>query len=144
MIPPPTLIRGSLLSPVQLTPSYGNGPTGHDNEGCAALSANPIWELTASQVARRTTYNPDGSVTTSGNAFIQVTNHVTGSATGCLIQSFSKTSSGLQVMDCQEQAPLRPRDKYHVQTEAWFDQAGNFTLVLNETWYCDDVRPTAP
>lgn len=143
MIPPPTLIKGTLLSPVSVTPAYGSGPTGHDNEGCASLSNKPTWELTASQIVRRTSYSADGSSTMSGNAFIQVTNHVTGSATGCLIQSFSRTP-GPQVMDCQEQAPYRPRDKYRIKTEAWFDQANNFTLTLNETWYCDDVNPTAP
>ncbi|KAM7183985.1 hypothetical protein V8F33_013256 [Rhypophila sp. PSN 637] len=141
VIPPPTLIKGSLLIPVSITPSYGSGPTGHDNEGCAALSRTPSWELSASQIARRTSFSSDGTTTMSGNAFIQVTNHVTGSATGCLIQSFSR-AGGFQVMDCQEQAPYRPRDKYRVNTEAMFDQ-DKFELVLNETWFCDDVSSTA-
>ena len=46
-------------------------------------------------------------------------------------------------MDCSEQTPYGPREKYRIITEASFDPA-NFAFSLNETWYCDDLDPTVP
>lgn len=137
----PLLIKGSLLFPVNITASYANGPTGHDNEGCTTLSNTPMWELSLSQFARRISYNGN-ETTTSGNGFIVVTNRETGASSSCFLERYSSVL-GPQVMDCSEQVPYGPREKYHIITEATFDPA-TFAFSVNETWYCDDLDPAAP
>lgn len=136
----PLLIRGSLLSPVQLTPAYVNGPMGHDRVGCAAVSKSPSWEMGATQFNRRTRYNKDGAVTTR-SIFLQVINNATGYTAGCI--GYLTNDPGFQRLECEGQAPFQPREKYHIRTDASFDP-DNFALAVNETWFCDDVDPAAP
>ncbi len=136
----PLLIRGSLLSPVKITPAYGTGPTGHDNAGCTAASETPSWIIGGTQFNQRTIYNKEGA-STSQSLSVRVTNNATGYVAGCA--GFLTSGPGPMHLSCQAQEPFRPAEKYRIQTDALF-YPGNLSFSVHETWFCDDTNPAAP
>lgn len=72
---------------------------------------------------------------------VQVTNDVTGHTASC--SGYLTTDPGPQRMSCFAQEASRPRERYHIQTEAFFDTT-TLLFTVNETWFCDGDDPAAP
>ncbi len=136
----PLLIKGSLLHPVQITPAYASGPPQHDSTNCAVPSKSLSWEVGGTQYTRRTVQSKDGPSTFQSLA-LQVTNNVTGYTASC--SGYFTSNPGPQRMSCFAQETFRPRERYHIQTEAFFDTT-TLMFTVNETWFCDAGSPAAP
>jgi hypothetical protein len=139
---PPLLVKGSLLSPIKITPSYVVGPTGHDSVGCEAASKSPSWQLGGTQYNRRIGYSENGTATIlSLSLQVTITNNVTGYIAFCT--GFLANSPGPLRLSCQGQEPLRRSEKYSINTDPLFEPSDE-TLTFNQTWFCDDTSPAAP
>lgn len=118
------------------------GPTGHDSDGCSARAKTPAWHVGKTQYNSRIVSSKAGAVVTrSQSLFIEISKNDTDYIAVC--SGFFPSSTGLQPLSCSEEGPYRPRDKYHIQTDAFFDPS-NYLLTVNETWFCDDASPAAP
>ena len=133
----PLLVKGSLLSPVQITPSYLPGPLGHDTKGCTAQARTPAWEVAATQLNLR---KVAGNLQ-SGNAFVIITNDHIGYTASC--GGVLSDVGGPQTLNCQGQTAFRRPDLYQIDTVLGFDPK-TFSLTVNQTWFCDDQSAAAP
>ncbi len=124
---------------MQITPVYAEGPPQHASADCASPKSL-TWEVTGTQFVRRASGSKDGPVRFQ-SLVVGITNDVTGHTSSC---STSLTGDpGLQRMSCFGQEANRPRERYHIQTEAFFDITTHF-ITINETWFCDSSDPAAP
>jgi len=89
---------------------------------------------------RRSVQSKNGT-TKFQSLVVQVTNDITGATASCS-GTFSG-DSGPQSMTCFAQGATRPREKYHIQTEASYDTT-SLIFTINETWFCDNSDPAAP
>lgn len=133
----PLLVKASLLSPVEITPAYVNGPTGHDTDGCTAQARTPAWHVTATQINLQTSEE----TVQSGNAFIMIRNDNLGYTASCG-GTFSSAGGG-QLLTCSGQTAVRRPDKYQIQSTLMFDPQ-TFDLTVDQTWFCDDQDPAQP
>jgi len=135
-------VRGSLLAPVSVTPSYAEGPPGHSKTGCSAVSEKPQWTL-GTIIFLNETGDGAGAVATQSIQF-QVTNKANGYVAGCLnyFNAGSDEDPGI-VMNCGGGADFARRNRYSIQTTTVF-YPRSWTFTINETWYCDDVDAAKP
>lgn len=134
----PLLVKGSLLSPVAVTPVYAEGPPGHDSTGCMAAAENPSWILSLMYYQAQ---EGDGINTVSSRSFnLQIINPAIGYQAGCM--SGGEPDDPVLVCAGQEFGELGT-DRYHMATSATFDP-DTLEFNVNQTWYCDDVDPAKP
>ncbi len=135
----PLLVKGSLLSPVAVTPAYAQGPTGHSKPGCVAASQNPSWALSTMYYVHQ-----KGPGITSSNFILQAVNPAIGYQTGCMAGNPPEGNSTVMPLVCNGQEfGNYGSDRYHITTDAVFDTA-TFRFTMNQTWYCDDVDEGKP
>ena len=134
----PFLVKGSLTSPVAITPAYPAGPTGHDRAGCAAAAKSPSWTLSEIFYANQTGNGVDSVASQTIN--LLVTNKGIDYTTSCFPAGFGEDLV-LQCAGVEFQSMNTGR--YSLQSAATFDaKTGNFTFT--QTWYCDDVDAARP
>jgi hypothetical protein len=141
------LIKGSLVSPVAITPQYATGPTGHANPGCAAAS-NAAWTLSAPFYTNQT---GDGVTAVASQDFnVVLKNVATGYEASCMSgagfgDGLTPTpSTGLLNLVCAgSEFQSSNGGRYSINTAATFDPS-TFTFTVNQTWYCDDVSAAKP
>ncbi|KAK3395216.1 hypothetical protein B0H63DRAFT_385940 [Podospora didyma] len=139
----PALIQASLLSPVKITPAYLDGPPGHDNPGCTASSKTPAWELGNTQYNHRTIYDPQGEpVGVQTQIFLQTINNATGHISACV--GPLTNASVPHPLICTVQEPIRQRKDVYQSTSSVYFTPHTLVVSVNETWFCDDLDPTAP
>lgn len=138
VISTPVLVRGSLSLPVQINPTYAEGPLGHNEPNCAATSLS--WKVDGTQYNRRTIQTPTGP-RSSGSLGLFLVNSATGYIAAC--GGFFGNETGPLRMPCSGQDVFRPREKHLIQTEAIFDRVTE-TISVSETWFCDGNNPSAP
>ena len=138
----PILIRGSLTSPVRITPLYARGPIGHDFQGCAASSKSPSWTLRSVYYLNQT---GDGAETAlpGQNLMLQIINPGTGHQASCTGILPSDLSSAPAKLSCSGGNDPTGRDRYQVTTDVVFEPT-TFRFTINQTWFCDDVNPAEP
>ena len=140
-----SLVKGSLLSPVAITPVYAKGPTGHGTAGCSAAGKNPSWTLSAIYYVNQ---RGDGvSSTPSQNFVLQVVNPSIGYQASCMAgvipDSVASSGIGTRLTCAGHEFGAQGTDRYHLETEALFDPA-TFRFTMNQTWYCDAADPAKP
>ncbi|OIW23408.1 hypothetical protein CONLIGDRAFT_585806 [Coniochaeta ligniaria NRRL 30616] len=143
----PWLIKGSLLSPVTITPKYAWGPTGHDKPGCAA-TPNASWILSAPFYMYQT---GDGVTAIASQDFnVLLTNAATGYQASCMSGAGfgdgltpTPASGPLNLVCAGSEFQSSGGGKYSITTAASFDPS-TFRFTVNQTWYCDDLSPASP
>ncbi|KAK3399813.1 hypothetical protein B0T20DRAFT_169606 [Sordaria brevicollis] len=137
---PVDLIRGSLTDPVAITPAYAEGPPGHKNPGCGALSKTPKWTLGTIIFINET---GDGSSAIQSQSIqFQVTNEATGHVVGCLNYFLAGPGEDPRLqINCG--GGIDRKSRYNIQTAAVFYPT-SWKFEINETWYCDDVDSAKP
>ncbi|KAL2185595.1 hypothetical protein L209DRAFT_452530 [Thermothelomyces heterothallicus CBS 203.75] len=138
----PLLVRGSLTSPLAITPAYPDGPKGHDSPGCTSRSENPSWTLSA---VHFTDQPGDGEDTPPYQNFnLLVTNEANGYQASCMPGGSFGGQPDLSRLVCAgyefQQGTV---GQYPIVTEASFDP-DTATFTLNQTWYCDDTDAAKP
>ncbi len=139
----PWLIKGSLLSPMDITPKYADGPIGHAKKGCAAAAKSPSWALQSVYYLNQT---GDGGATAlaSQTLMLQVINHDIGYQAGCVGFLRDDLSTTPTAFNCNGQGfDFIGKDRYRITTQALFEPA-TFRFTVNQTWYCDDEDPGKP
>ncbi|KAK3323236.1 hypothetical protein B0T19DRAFT_462686 [Cercophora scortea] len=140
---PVDLIKGSLHSPVELTPAYADGPTGHSLPGCVAGSKTPTWTIGTVIFINET---GDGSSAIQSQSIqFQVTNHANGHVAGCLMyfSSGPAPDDPAVPISCSGSGIFGGKDRYSITTETVF-YPRSWTFGINQTWYCDDVDAAKP
>ncbi|KAK3353989.1 hypothetical protein B0T25DRAFT_480581 [Lasiosphaeria hispida] len=138
---PIDLVKGSLSSPVQVTPVYADGPAGHNKPGCVAGSQEPKWTLGTIIFLNET---GDGSDAIQSQSIqLQVTNEATGYVAGCLMYFNDGEDTTPIKMTCGGGADFVRRNRYSIRTETVF-YPRSWTFTINETWFCDDVDAAKP
>lgn len=143
----PLLIKGSLLSPVTITPIYAWGPTGHDKTGCAA-APKASWTLSAPFYTNQT---GDGiSAIASQDFNVLLINTATGYEASCMSGAGfgdgltpTPATGPLNLVCAGSEFQSFGGGRYSITTAASFDPA-TFRFTVNQTWYCDDVNPANP
>jgi hypothetical protein len=143
----PLLIKGSLLSPVAITPAYAPGPTGHSNPACAVAS-KAAWTLSVPYYTNQT---GDGITAIPSQDFtVLLTNTATGYQAGCMSgagfgDGLTPTpATGLLNLVCSgSEFQSSAGGRYSISTAATFDPA-TFKFTVNQTWYCDNVSAAVP
>ncbi|KAB5525533.1 hypothetical protein GE09DRAFT_1178205 [Coniochaeta sp. 2T2.1] len=141
----PLLIKGSLLSPVTITPQYASGPTGHSNPGCAAA---PKWSLSAPFYTNQT---GDGITAIAFQDFnVLLMNTATGYEASCMSGAGfgdgltpTPATGPLNLVCAGYEFQSSNGGRYGITTAASFDPS-TFTFNVNQTWYCDDVSAAKP
>lgn len=137
---PVDLVKGSLTDPVAITPAYAEGPPGHKNPGCGALSKTPKWTLGTIIFINET---GDGSSAIQSQSIqFQVTNEATGHVVGCLNYFLAGPGEDPRLqINCG--GGIDRKSRYNIQTDAVF-YPSSWKFEINETWYCDDVDSAKP
>ncbi|KAK5651906.1 hypothetical protein OQA88_11565 [Cercophora sp. LCS_1] len=138
---PQVLVRGSLLSPVAATPTYQEGPTGHDAPGCRAGSETPSWALSNIHLVDQ---DGDGINAVPATSFnLAIVNTANGYQASCMADTVDEGSSIINLFCAGYEFQSFTIGRYSLSTSGTFDKATN-TLSLNQTWYCDDTDPGRP
>ncbi|KAI8959228.1 hypothetical protein F5Y11DRAFT_362069 [Daldinia sp. FL1419] len=119
-------------------------PAGHDTPLCSATSEAPnTFSVRNIKYALR---NPP----LVGRLQLDVTNRATNVTTHCDIAGPQLTPGSFRPGDpdefwtsCDEEPPEGSERFYTVNTDVLFDREAS-RLVINQTWYCDDVTPEYP
>jgi len=134
----PLLVKGSLLSPVAITPAYAEGPTGHAKPGCVAAAQDPSFVISQIFYGNQT---GDGVTAVPYQSLnLLLTNPATGYQTGCFPIGLDED---LNLMCAGVEFQSEDTGKYSLQTTATFDNI-TMTFAFNQTWYCDDVDAAKP
>ncbi|KAK1830985.1 hypothetical protein QBC39DRAFT_382765 [Podospora conica] len=138
----PFLIRGSLISPINVNPVYMDGPTGHDTKGCTTDS--PSWIVDAVEYQDQT---GDGvSSFPSKRLNFQVTNPATGYEASCMSaisDDDAATATTIPVTCGGIEFQNFGIGRYSISTRGSLSLP-SYTLSLSQTWYCSDVDPSKP
>lgn len=138
---PQTLVRGSILTPVTLTPAYPDPPTGYDLASCSAKSATPSWTVTNTELRNITEFYIDPQTfqyVFEGLYFnTTITNDNTGFSANCAFTVADRAASnpGPVSFDCTPDVYNRIGT-----TVTWDQQTGE--ISLNQTWYCIEDSKT--
>lgn len=143
----PLLVKGSLLSPVAITPIYAWGPTGHDSPSCAAPEKSN-WVLT---VPFYTNQTGDGVTSIASQDFtVLVTNAATGYEASCMSGAGfgggltpTPATGPLTLVCAGTEFQSTGGGKYSISTAASFDPY-TFRFTVNQTWFCDETDPAKP
>jgi hypothetical protein len=135
----PFLVKGSLLSPVAITPAYADGPDGHDTPGCAAAAQNPSWTLS------NIVWTDETGEAASSTFTMLLTNTAIKYQASCLLGGFDAgpATAPTRVQCTGEEFGSLDNTAYHLSTTASLDPT-TFKFDFNQTWYCDDANPGAP
>ncbi len=137
------LIKGRLLSPVAITPSWASGPPGHDLGGCAFSAVAPRWELTNIYYLNQTGDNTSTSIKTQ-QLRLRITNLALDYDANCVGVLSSDLEPIPTRFSCEtDGGDVGSNNRYHIETDVLFEPAG-FGITVNQTWYCDDVDPGHP
>ncbi|KAH6622647.1 hypothetical protein F5144DRAFT_656109 [Chaetomium tenue] len=138
----PLLIKGSLTSPVSITPVYPDGPKGHDSAGCSSRSESPTWTLSS---IHYTDEPASGEGTVAFKNFnVLVTNPANGYQASCMPGgSFGDEPDLAHLMCAGYEFQSSSVGQYPIVTQASFDPDTS-TFTLNQTWFCDDVDAAKP
>ncbi|KAL1862770.1 hypothetical protein VTK73DRAFT_6657 [Phialemonium thermophilum] len=139
---PVLLVKGSLQSPVAITPQYATGPLGHDAPGCSARSESPSWTLRGVYYLNQT---GDGGATSlpAQNFMLQIVNPLLGYQAGCVGFLADDLAPTPVTLSCSGGADFSGRNRYQIDTTVYF-QPATFSFTVNQTYYCDDVDPARP
>jgi hypothetical protein len=130
----PFLVRGSLLTPVAITPVIIPGPTGHGAASCDA--ASPSWTVSDIYYSD---HEGDGINATAMQRFnFLLYNNHNGYQASCMSGDYA---GEIQCAGNEFQAPSNGR--YLITTSAVFDPV-SYAFSLNQTWFCDDADPAKP
>ncbi|KAM7195842.1 hypothetical protein V8F33_006491 [Rhypophila sp. PSN 637] len=131
---PALLIKGSLESPVKITPHYTDGVTGHNKPNCRT---DPGWVISGISYLNQT--GNGASSATWENLNLVIDNPAIGYQASCVL-----TAGNDNRLRCsgQEFGRLKP-DRYVVETFAKLDLF-TFEFAVNQTWYCDESDPATP
>ena len=141
----PLLVKGSLSSPVSITPAYAEGPSGHDAPGCVAASKSPTWTLSTIYYDEET----EGGVLSAGSRIFSLLldNPAIGYQASCMpgnaFGDLGPTASSTRLSCAGNEFGSLGADRYRLSTEASFDPL-TFRFTVNQTWYCDDVDASKP
>lgn len=139
----PLLVRGSLTSPVAITPEYPDGPTGHNSPGCTAKSEKPSWILTAIHY----TDEPGDGVTSTPfkNFNAIVTNPANGYQASCIPGggNFGDPNNLSRLTCAGVEFQSSSVGSYPISTTASFDPE-TLAFSVNQTWFCDDTDAAKP
>lgn len=144
----PLLVRGSLLSPLHITPAYATGPAGHDMPGCVSASNKASWTLTApfytNQSGNGITFMPFQDFT------VLVSNPATGYEASCMSGSGfgagldpTPVTGPLTLICAGSEFQASGGGLYSITTDASFDPS-SFRFSVNQTWYCDNGSGAKP
>ena len=137
----PLLVRGSLTSPVAVTPAYPNGPTGHDLAGCTAQSEKPAWVISLVHYTSEPGYGDDIPFL---NFNALVTNPANGYQASCMPGgSFGETADLSSLTCAGVEFQSSKVGSYPIVTQASFDKTTGY-FSLNQTWFCDDIDAAKP
>ncbi|KAK4184375.1 hypothetical protein QBC35DRAFT_540527 [Podospora australis] len=137
----PLLIKGSLSSPVAITPLYGAGPQGHDNKGCSAAAQNPVWNISGIYYLDRP---GDGIYSAPSRIFnLHITNPATGYEAGCMYGALTTEPTESSLVCSGNEFGDLDGARYTPSTSGSWDPA-TYRFSMNQTWYCDDVDPSKP
>ncbi len=137
----PLLVRGSLTSPVAVTPAYPIGPTGHDLAGCTAQSEKPAWVISLVHYTSEPGYGDDVPFL---NFNALVTNPANGYQASCMPGGSFGDKPDLSRLTCAGVEFQSSRvGSYPIVTQGSFDIA-TATFSLNQTWFCDDTDAAKP
>jgi hypothetical protein len=137
----PILVKGTLYSPVAITPTYADGPKGHDSPGCTAQSEKPSWVLS---LIHFTDEPGDASTAPFQNFNLIVTNPATGYQASCMPGGSFGDTPNLSGLVCAGDEFQSVRVGLHpITTQASFDPATS-AFTLNQTWFCDDTDAAKP
>ncbi|KAK3313585.1 hypothetical protein B0H66DRAFT_629527 [Apodospora peruviana] len=136
------LVKGSLLAPVAITPSYLDGPTGHDSPGCTAISEKPSWILSNILFTDQT---GDGKTSQPFQMFnLLLTNPANGYQASCMPGTSYEYSNDLSTLVCAgNEFQATNVGQFPISTTAWFDVKTK-TFTVRQTWFCDDTDPGRP
>ncbi|KAM7218613.1 hypothetical protein V8F06_005932, partial [Rhypophila decipiens] len=131
---PALLIKGSLESPVKITPHYTDGVTGHNKPNCRT---DPGWVISGISYLNQT--GNGASSATWENLNLVIDNPAIGYQASCVLSAGNDNR-----LRCsgQEFGRLKP-DRYVVETSATLDLF-TFEFAVNQTWYCDESDPATP
>lgn len=143
----PLLIKGSLLSPVAITPVYAAGPAGHSDPGCAA-AAKAGWTLFQPFYTNQT---GDGVTAMPSQDFTALlTNTAMGYQVGCMSGADFGTgldptpvTGPLTLVCAGAEFQSSASGRYTISTAATFDPRTS-EFALNQTWYCDSASAAKP
>jgi hypothetical protein len=143
---PQVLVKASLVGPVEITPIYFEGPTGHDTPGCRANSKTPKWTISA---LAYTDVNADGIDAVSQRTLsLLLVNPATGYDASCMAAAnpdgTDPSEGEVLTLNCaglEFQSPTIGR--YSTATQADFNTLTG-KLSVSQTWYCDDEDPGRP
>lgn len=139
---PVDLVRGSLTTPFAVTPNYAEGPPGHSQTGCSAVSEKPQWALNTI-IFLNETGDGAGAVATQSIQF-QVKNLANGYVAGCLNYfNAGNNEDPAIVMNCGGGIDSARRNRYSINTVTTFNPR-SLKFTINETWYCDDIDAAQP
>jgi hypothetical protein len=139
---PQVLVKGSLIAPVEITPIYFEGPTGHDAPGCSAGSEKPKWTI-ASVAYSDATGDGVNSVSQRSLSLLLI-NQATGYDASCMAFADDDAKSDVLNLNCaglEFQSPTIGR--YSTSTAATYNVATK-QLTVTQTWHCDDTDPGRP
>ncbi|KAK4248889.1 hypothetical protein C7999DRAFT_39887 [Corynascus novoguineensis] len=137
----PVLIKGSLTSPVTITPAYPAGPRGHDSPGCTSKSETPSWTLSAVYFTDKP---GDGNNSLPFQNFnLLVTNPANGYQASCMPRGSVGGQPDLSSLSCAGYEFQGTVGQYSIVTAAGFDP-DTYAFTLNQTWYCDDTDAARP
>ncbi|KAH8896433.1 hypothetical protein GQ53DRAFT_603414, partial [Thozetella sp. PMI_491] len=140
---PIALIRGSLSSPVAITPAWSRGTPGHYKPGCAFAAWSPSWELTKIEYLNRTEDGGGSNLAGARQLNFTLFNPVIGYQVGCLVHLSPGNDNAPAQFSCSNTSDPRPNSRYHIDTDVRFEPA-NFGININQTWFCDDVDEARP
>ncbi|SPQ24495.1 aa93e5ef-7a4e-49e2-962f-1a14114f2d88 [Thermothielavioides terrestris] len=131
-----TLIRGSIKSPVSLTPAYPDPPTGYDLASCSAKTESPSWTITQA-VLRNVSFYIDPQThewVLPGLYFgATITNDLIGfEASGSTqLAQDPRTNPGPVTFNCSADTGIYNR----ISTTVTWNQQEE-VLSLSQVWYC--------
>lgn len=134
---PQILIRGSLTTPVYVTPDYAAGPPGHSKAGCLAAAENATWSVSRVDVRELTGdgLNPDDYRTVEA----LVVNDFTGYMASCFLGNAETGALNCAGVEFQGNTG----ERYRISTSGTWNKADN-SIRVAQTWFCDDMDPARP
>jgi hypothetical protein len=139
---PQVLVKGSLIAPVEITPIYFEGPTGHDAPGCSAKSEAPKWKISSVAYSDAT---GDGIESVAQRSLsLVLINQGTGYDASCMAFGSPDSPSDVLDLNCaglEFQSPTIGR--YSTSTQATYNVVTR-QLNVTQSWYCDDQDPGRP
>lgn len=134
---PQTLIRGSLTTPIYVTPEYSEGPPGHANAGCLAAASSPSWSVSRIDVRELSGAGLDPNDYRTVEALI--VNDFNGYTASCFLNDAATGALNCAGVEFQG----NPGERYRITTSATWNKEKN-EFQVSQTWFCDDADAAKP